>query len=389
MRKNRVSVLNNEHHFFMATSTKKRILFWTFLLLIISAGGFFFYSYSNNETDDTSTVETVSVETGTIVEKALAVGTIEPETEIEIKSIIPGVVDIIFVEEGQYVKKGDPLIEVRPDPTPIELAEAQRSLERTLLEKRNLENELRRAEQLKDRNLVSDRDYEQIKEQVDDAKIREQISRERLELLESGRITIGDKTIESVIRAPVDGYILEQLVEVGDPIVPLTSYQAGTPMMSIAQMENLLFKGTVDEIDVGKIAIGLPVDIKIGALPGVVVKGEVSKISLKARQEDNATVFPVEIVITDRGSTTLRAGYSSNADIIIKRSVDVPVIPERLVHFGDDGKTTVHIPGAQPGERIPVDVELGLSDAITVEVLSGLEVGDNVLEPESKTLTIR
>ena len=139
---------------------------------------------------------------------------------------------------------------------------------------------------------MSDRDYEQVKEQVDDVMIREQISRERLELLESGRITIGDKLIESVIRAPIDGYILEQLVEVGDPIVPLTSYQAGTPLMNIAQMENLLFKGTVDEIDVGKIAVGLPVDIKIGALPGVIVKGEVSKISLKARQEDNATVFP-------------------------------------------------------------------------------------------------
>jgi HlyD family secretion protein len=159
--------------------------------------------------------------------------------------------------------------------------------------------------------------------------------------------------------------------------------------MSIAQMENLLFKGTVDEIDVGKITLGMPVDIKIGALPGAIVKGEVSKISLKARQDDNATVFPVEISITDHGNTTLRAGYSSNADIIINRSVDVPVIPERLVNFDDDGKATVDVPGTQPGERVPVDVELGLSDAITVEVLSGLAVGDTVLEPESKSLTIR
>jgi len=373
----------------MALITKKRFLFSTFLILFVSVGGFFYFSYSSNSANEEQTVPTVDVEMGTIVEKALAVGTIEPETEIEIKSILPGVVDIIFVEEGQYVEKGDPLIEVRPDPTPIELAEAQRGLERTLLEMRNLETELHRAQQLKERNLLSDREYEQIKEKVDDAEIREQISRERLELLESGRITIGDKLIESVIRAPIDGYILEQLVEVGDPIVPLTSYQEGTPLMSIAQMENLLFEGTVDEIDVGKIAIGLPVDIKIGALPGVIVKGEVSKISLKARQEDNATVFPVEITIIDRGNTTLRAGYSSNADIIIRRSVDVAVIPERLVHFSEDGKTTVHVPGGQPGERIPVDVELGLSDAITVEVLSGLEVGDTVLEPESKTLTIR
>lgn len=372
----------------MAIFGKKRVLFSIFLILILAAGGFFYFSYSSNSSGDTQSDPRVNVEVGTIVEKALAVGTIEPETEIEIKSIIPGVVDIIFVEEGQFVRKGDPLVEVRPDPTPIELAEAQRSLDRTLLEKRNHESELKRAEELRSRKLISDREYEQIKERVDDVLIREQINRERLELLVSGRITIGDKLIESVIRAPIDGYILEQMVETGDPIVPLTSYQAGTPLMTIAQMENLLFKGTVDEIDVGKIVLGLPVEIKIGALPGVIIKGEVSKISLKARQDDNATVFPVEIAITDKGNTTLRAGYSSNADIIINRRTDVPTIPERLVLF-DEGEASVEVPGNAPGERVKVPVELGLSDAITVEVLSGLDVGDAVLEPESKSLTIR
>lgn len=372
----------------MAIFGKKRVLFSIFLILIICAGGFFYFSYSSNSSDDSQSAPTVNVEMGTVVEKALAVGTIEPETEIEIKSIIPGVVDTIFVEEGQFVRKGDPLVEVRPDPTPIELAEAQRSLDRTLLEKRNLESELNRAEELKSRSLLSDREYEQVKEQMDDVLIREQISRERLELLESGRITIGDKLIESIIRAPIDGYVLEQMVESGDPIVPLTSYQAGTPLMTIAQMENLIFKGTVDEIDVGKIEIGLPVEIKIGALPGVIVKGEVSKISLKARQDDNATVFPVEIAITDPGNTTLRAGYSSNADIIINRRTDVPTLPERVVQFDED-EASVEIEGDEPGERVKVPVELGLSDAITVEILSGLEVGDAVLEPESKSLTIR
>lgn len=372
----------------MATSTKKRFLFWTFLFLIITAGGYFFYSYSSSETDDAGTVQTVAVETGTIVEKALAVGTIEPETEIEIKSIIPGVVDVIFAEEGQYVKKGDPLIEVRPDPTPIELAEAKRSLERIFIERQNLEKELRRMEELKKRELISEREYEQALEKVEDVNVREQISRERLELLESGRITIGDTKIESIIRAPIDGYVLERMVEMGDPIVPLTSYQAGTPLMSIAQMENLLFKGTVDEIDVGKIELGLPVEIKIGALPGSIIHGEVSKISLKARQQDNATVFPVEIVITDAGNNTLRAGYSANADIIINRRTDVHVIPERLVQF-NDGIASVEIPGSNPGEREKLQVELGLSDAIKVEVISGLKEGDKVLEPAPKSLTIR
>lgn len=372
----------------MATFLKKRSLFWILLVVIIASGGFFYFSYSNTETTDEITAETIEVEKGTIVEKALAVGTIEPETEIEIKSIIPGVVDTIFIEEGQFVRKGDPLVEVRPDPTPIELAEARRNLELIEIERKNLEKDLERMENLNSRNLISDREYEQAVEQVDDVKVREQINRERLQLLESGKITMGDKTIESIIRAPIDGYILEHMVEVGDPIVPLTSYQEGTPIMSIAQMEHLLFKGTVDEIDVGKIQIGFPAEIKIGALPGVIIEGEVSKISLKARQEDNATVFPVEIMITDMGSTTLRAGYSSNADIIINRRIDVPTIPERLVQFEEE-TASVEVPGNEPGERRKIDVELGLSDAITVEVLSGLSLGDKVLEPEPQSLSIR
>lgn len=372
----------------MAAQTKKRLLFWILLPLIIAVGGYFYFSHSQTNSSSEINDPAVMVEKGTIVEKALAIGTIEPETEIEIKSIIPGVVEVIFAEEGQFVRKGDPLIEVRPDPTPLELAEAKRNLERIFIEKQNLEKELNRMKQMKDRQLISDREYEQALEQFEDVSVREQISQERLELLESGRITIGDTKIESIIRAPIDGYVLERMVEKGDPIVPLTSYQAGTPLMNIAQMEHLLFKGTVDEIDVGKIEVGLPVEIKIGALPGSVVHGEVSKISLKARQQDNATVFPVEIMITDAQNTTLRAGYSANADIIINRRLDVPTIPERLVQF-NEGVATVEIAGNEPGEREKIEVELGLSDAINVEVISGLSEGDSVLEPESRSLTLR
>lgn len=371
----------------MAARIKKR-LFWILLPLIIAGGGYFYFSHSQGSNNTESSEPSIMVEKGTVVEKALAIGTIEPETEIEVKSIIPGVVDVIFADEGQYVRQGDPLIEVRPDPTPIELAEAKRNLERLFIEKQNLEKELGRMEEMKKRNLISDREYEQALERVEDVRVREQISRERLELLESGKITIGDTKIESIIRAPIDGFILERMVEKGDPIVPLTSYQAGTPLMSIAGMENLLFKGTVDEIDVGKIEEGMPVEIKIGALPGSIIHGEVSKISLKARQQDNATVFPIEIAITEAGSITLRAGYSANADIIINRRIDVPVIPERLVSF-DNGRTMVELPAGENGERESREVELGLSDAIQVEVTSGLELGDKVLEPKPRSLTIR
>lgn len=359
------------------------------MVIIVLGGGAFFYLYSNSPSEEDETDPHVMAEIGTVIEKALAVGTIEPDNEIEVKSKISGVVSRIFAEPGDYVREGDPLIEVRPDPTPLELAEAKRNLERTEAEEANLSSELERMRTLRERNLVSQQNFEDLQQQYNDVKIRTQINKERLQLLESGRIQIGETLIESVIRAPIDGYILEKFVDVGEPVVPLTSYQEGTPLMMIAEMENLLFKGTVDEIDVGKIMEGMPVEIKIGALPGETILGEVSRISLKAeQQEDNAIEFPIEITITETNGNVLRAGYSANADIIIQKMENVITIPERIVTMRDDS-AFVEIPGAEPGSRVEKEIELGLSDAITVEVKEGLEEGEQVLERESQTLTIR
>lgn len=294
----------------------------------------------------------------------------------------------MYAEPGDYVRKGDPLIEVSPDPTPLELAEAKRSLERTQIEEENLARELQRMGTLRERNLVSQQEYDQLQQRHNDVKVRVQIDEERLQLLESGRIRIGDTLIESVIRAPIDGYILEELVDVGEPVVPLTSYQEGTPLMTIAEMENLLFKGTVDEIDIGKVNIGMPVEIKIGALPADTIMGKVSRISLKAVEEDNATVFPIEITIVNTNGAVLRAGYSANADIIIEKLENVLTIPERVIEMRD-GKSFVEVPGDEPGSRIEKEVTIGLSDAITVAVEKGLTEGEKVLEKPVRTLTVR
>lgn len=367
---------------------KGKKIWITLLVVIVLGSGAFYFLRGDSSSEEGQEDPFVVAEIGTVIEKALAVGTIEPENEIEIKSKISGVVSKIFAEPGEYVTQGQPLIEVKPDPTPLELAEAKRNLERTQIEKESLKSEMQRMQTLMDQNLVSVQEYEQLEQQYEDVKIRLQISQERLDLLESGKVSIGDTVIESVIRAPVDGYILEKMVDIGEPVVPLTSYQAGTPLMSIAGMDKLLFKGTVDEIDVGKMQEGMTAEIKIGALPDAVVFGEVSRISLKATQEDNATVFPVEITITDTNGVTLRAGYSANADIIIERVQDVVTIPERVITMRD-GKNYIEVPGDEPGSRIEKEIELGLSDAITVAVTEGLAEGDTVYERPVKTLTVR
>ncbi len=221
---------------------KRKRVWITLSLIIVMVSGAFIYLQSRSSSDQEKTDPFVVAEIGTVVEKALAVGNIEPENEIEIKSKISGVVSKIFAQPGDYVRAGEPLIEVRPDPTPLELAEAKRNLQRTQIEKNSIEIDLERMRVLRERNLVSQQEYDQLYQRYQDVDVRLQINRERLGLLESGRVSIGDTVIESIIRSPIDGYILEKMVDVGEPVVPLTSYQAGTALMSIAGMDRLLLK---------------------------------------------------------------------------------------------------------------------------------------------------
>lgn len=366
---------------------KKRLWIIGTVLLVIGAGAFYAYQ-KKSDGDSEQEQPFVLADRGTVVEKALAVGKIEPENEIEVKSKISGVVSRIYAEPGTYVKKGDPLIEVSPDPTPLEMVEAKRNLERTEIEMRNLLRELNRLEILLADNLISQQEFDTVEQRYNDVVIRAQINSERLELLEHGRVTVGDTVIESIIRSPVDGFILEKMVDIGEPVVPLTSYQAGTALMSLAGMDRLLFKGTVDEIDVGKLEEGMPAEIKIGALQGSIIRGVVSRISLKATQQDNATVFPIEIIITDTAGAVLRAGYSANADIIIERIEDTITLPERVITMRD-GRAFIEVPNGTLDGSVEKEVELGLSDAITVAIIDGLDEGEKVYEKPLKSLTLR
>lgn len=327
---------------------------------------------------------TIEVTRGSIVQKALAIGNIEPDVEISVKSQIAGVVRELFVEDGDFVSAGDRLLEVKPNPTPLELAESKRQVELRAIELDIMESDLRRKRELRGRDFITQEELELAEREYARARVQAQMATERVALLETGRVRIADRDIEGVIRSPIDGFVLEKRVEAGDPVVPLSAFQEGTVLITMAAMSNLIFRGTVDEIDVGKLREGMPADIKVGALPGTAVTGSVHTISLKARTEDNATVFPIEVALTDVGDAVLRAGYSANADVIIDRRDDVLVIPERLVRFEEEvARVTVLLPGGETEERT---IETGLSDALSIEVVTGLVEGDLVVEPPPREI---
>jgi HlyD family secretion protein len=333
-----------------------------------------------------TTAPGVAVSRGDVVAQALAVGTIVPEVEVSVKSKVSGVVQKRFADVGDVVAAGAPLLEIHPDPTPMELADARRQVELRQLELDNVAREMARQQELRSRGLISEQEFEQSQRRSAEARLQSQMATERLALLEKGRVTgATGVTLESVIRSPIDGYILEKLVEVGDPVVPLSTYQEGTVLLKMADMKKLIFRGTVDEIDVGRLQEGMPVVIKVGALPNVPVEGVLTRISLKAQRQENATVFPVEITLTESGSAVLRAGYSASAEIIIDRREQALVIPERLVHFEGDS-AWVEVAGAD-GARVKRKLETGLSDAIRIEVVSGLEEGERVLEKPRREIS--
>lgn len=356
-------------------------LIWLVLLAGLGIGA---YLALGAGTTSENGIDTVSPVMGSITVKAVAIGQIEPLHEIEVKSKVSGIVRKSFVDVGDEVERGQPLIEIEPDPTPLEYAEAKRGVELAQVELRKTEAGYQRSVELEQSGVISARDFDEAERAYRDAQVRLNLAQEKLQLIDNGRARVSDRDIGTVIKAPISGTVLERVVNDGDPVVPLTSYQAGTKILGLADMDTLLFRGTVDEIDVGKIAEGMPVTIKIGALPDHPVAGRLAKISPKARKEDKATVFDVEVEIIDPGDIVIRAGYSANAEVVLQKKEDVLSLPERLVHFTPEAATVEVL--ESNGDIVVREIEVGLSDGINLEVVSGLDETSLVVERPPKSI---
>jgi HlyD family secretion protein len=357
------------------------------LLIVLALASVGVYAFARNGKKNDGGLKEVEVTQGTIVEKAVAVGQIQPRQKFQVKSKISGIVRRALVQVGDTVRAGDPLFEIAPDPTPLEVTEVDRRVESATASFRRAESEYNRAQELARGGVLAGEAVGQKREAYELARVALTKAQQDRDLTRKGRLTAGGQ--ESIIRAPAAGTILSRTVNEGDPIVPLTSYQPGTEMATIADMSDLIFKGTVDEIDVGKLSVGMQARIKVGALPTDVVTGRVQRIAPQAQQKEGATLFDVEIELERNQKITLRAGYSANADVIIREKKDVLVLPERLVSFEDGGKkTTVELPGADPkAEPKKIEIKTGVSDGLNVEIVSGLKKGDKVVERPPKEIS--
>ncbi|MFB0515251.1 MAG: efflux RND transporter periplasmic adaptor subunit, partial [Candidatus Neomarinimicrobiota bacterium] len=202
---------------------------------------------------------------------------------------------------------------------------------------------------------------------------------EQLDLLKQGKVIMDDEVIDSVVTSPIDGYILERRVNIGDPVDALGSRTGGTVLCILADMDTLVFRGTVDEIDVGHLKEGMEARIQVGALPECLLTGTLDEISLKAQQRNNATVFEVRLSFERPEDVVLRAGYSATANILVQNKDNVLLLPERVIERRK-AEAFVRILKESAGSGETIQIETGLSNGLMTEIVSGLDEGDRVLE---------
>jgi HlyD family secretion protein len=352
----------------------------------------------NKETG--SNVPLVSVISGDIFEYAEAIGYIKPHHQSIIKSQVDGIVAEIYHREGEYVTKGTPLIRIDPAPSPEIYAGTYQELADAKAREKSSLSDVRRFQKALKEGLINTNytEYITAQENYDTAKASRILAEQKLALIEKGNTIVAGKPIANVVVSPIDGYILNRNVDIGDPILSISSAQASTIIFSIADMQDLMFEGLVDEIDAAKVKVGMLARIYVGSLPDIYITGTLDKISLQSEMGniaaggvsatgDNSPFnvgFDVQVTnLKVPSNVALRSGYSATAKIKTGFAHNVLILPARVVQF-KDSETYVLVPAisSKNAEPIHVPIVIGLSDGVDIEIKKGLKLGDKVLDKQ-------
>ena len=324
------------------------------------------------------TYETQKPFKSNIEKKTVATGKVIPEEEVEIKPQISGIIDKIYKEEGDPVNTGDLIAVIKVVPNEQALNQARGRVRNAEIALGNTEIEYNRNKALFDKGVISSQDFNTLKLQYDQAVQELANARADYQIIRIGSAG-GSASANTNIRATVAGTILEIPVEEGDQVIQSNNFNDGTTVAAIADLGKMIFEGQVDEGEVGKLELGMPLEISLGALEDQTFDAKLKFIAPKGVEEAGAVQFKIEGDVAVNDSIMIRAGYSANASLVLESRDSVMVIPEALLQFDketDKPYVEVATGGEQEFER--KDIEIGLSDGINVEILSGLTMEDEV-----------
>ncbi len=312
-----------------------------------------------------------------IEEKTVATGKVIPEDEVAIKPQISGIIEKIYVEEGVPVKTGDLIAKIKVVPNEQSLNSARGRVRNAQIVLNNSKIEFDRNKALFDKGVISSRDFNTIELQYNQAKQDLSNSQSDLQIIRKGSAG-GSSTANTNIRATVSGTILEIPVKEGDQVIESNNFNEGTTIAKIADLNKMIFEGKVDEAEVNKLKIDMPLKVSLGAIRDKEFDAKLKFIAPKGNEEQGAVQFKIEGEVFLDKSHFIRAGYSANASIVLDTKNDVLAIKEALLQFDKEteGPYVEIKVGEQEFER--KDVEIGLSDGINVEILSGVTEDDEI-----------
>ncbi len=312
-----------------------------------------------------------------IEKKTVVTGTVIPEDEVEIKPQISGIIEKLFVDEGDLVINGDLLAKVKVVPNEQTLNSAKGRLSNTLILLRNAEVEFKRNQSLFEKEIISKQQFDNAKLSYDQAEQNVKNARSDLQIIKLG--SAGGSTIANTnIRATVAGTILEIPVKEGDQVIESNNFNAGTTIATVADLNKMIFEGKVDEAEVSKLTVGMPLTVNLGAIQDKDFDARLKFIAPKGNEDQGTVQFKIEGDVYLDNSIFIRAGYSANASLVLEKKDSIMVISEALLQFDKISNDPYVEVKNDKGTFERKNIELGISDGINVEIVSGLRMEDKI-----------
>ncbi|MGL4331649.1 MAG: efflux RND transporter periplasmic adaptor subunit [Bacteroidales bacterium] len=316
----------------------------------------------------------------TLEKKTVATGKVEPRDEVLIKPQISGIVEEVYKQAGEVVKSGDIIAKIKVIPEMSSLSNADSRVNQAEISLNQISAEYARQKQLFGNGVISKEEFEKSEANYKKAKEDLDNAKDNYNIIQSGISKKGNAYSTTQIRATVSGMILDVPVKVGNSVIQSNNFNDGTTIASIANMNDIIFRGNIDETDVGRIKEGMPMQITLGAIQGKTFKAMLEYISPKGKEENGANLFEIKAAVEIPDTVFVRAGYSANAEIVLQRKEKVLTIPESTIEFSKDTAFVYLLTSGDAAEQKfdKKKIKVGLSDGIRIEVVSGLNQKDQL-----------
>ena len=323
--------------------------------------------------------ETLTTTIADLEKTTVATGKIEPRDEILIKPQISGIIDVVYKEAGETVKKGEVIAKVKVIPELGQLNAAESRVRLAEINARQSETDFERMKTLYGQKLISAEEYEKSEVNVKQAREELQTAKDNLQIVKEGITQNSASFSSTLIRSTIDGLILDVPIKEGNSVIMSNTFNDGTTIATVADMNDLIFRGNIDETEVGRLHEGMPVKITLGALQNMAFDAELEYISPKGVEENGANQFEIKAAIHVPDTITVRSGYSANAEIVLERVHQVLTVPESTIEFNGDSTFVYILTDSMPDQKFRRQpVNIGMSDGIRIEIKQGLTEGQKV-----------